>query len=129
MYTITSPIHLEICNSKGCTKYTLNFNRTRNMHGFVWNRLKSDYKDLMLPRVQVLPKIAVCSIHYVLYVGSSHKTDVMNWIAVIDKFFQDVLVQAGKLEDDNYQFVPKISAEIGGIDKKNPRVEIFIKPE
>ena len=61
-------------------------------------------------------------------IGSNHKTDVMNWVSVVDKFFQDVLVKANKLPDDNYKYVPEIISKFGGIDKQNPRMEIVIEP-
>lgn len=81
----------------------------------------------MKPLVQHLPKFTNrIEIHYKVFVGSSTKSDIMNWIAVIDKFFQDVLVREGKLIDDNYLYVPKVYCEFGGIDRSNPRLEIEI---
>ena len=97
------------------------------MHGFVWNELKKAYTDKMLPRVTDLPKFKRIELEYFLYTGSHHKTDVMNWVSVIDKFFQDVLVQANKLDDDNTDYVPVVTGRFIGIDKSNPRMEIIIK--
>lgn len=39
----------------------------------------------------------------------------------------DGLVDAAALPDDSNKFVRKISAELGGIDKENPRAEITIR--
>lgn len=36
----------------------------------------------------------------------------------------DTLVDAGLLEDDNYEIVPNITLQFEGIDKENPRCEI-----
>ena len=127
MYTIASPIHITI-GSKKATKVALNFNRTRNMHGFQWNNIKEQYTNTLLPLVQNLPSFNKIKITYSLYIGSNHKTDVMNWVSVVDKFFQDVLVKANKLPDDNYKYVPEIISKFGGIDKQNPRIEIVIEP-
>lgn len=81
----------------------------------------------MKPVVQHLPTFTnPIHIHYKLYVASNVKSDVMNWVAVIDKFFQDVLVREKKLTDDNYLYVPKITCEFGEICKANPRLEITI---
>lgn len=125
MYTIVSPIHITI-GSKD--KIALNFNRTRNMHGFQWNALKKEYTETLLPLVQNLPSFNKIKITYSLFIGSNHKTDVMNWVSVVDKFFQDVLVKVNKLPDDNYKYVPEIISKFGGIDKQNPRMEIVIEP-
>ena len=127
MYTIISPIHV-IVGSKKATKVALNFNRTRNMHGFQWNNIKEQYTNTLLPLVQNLPSFDKIKITYSLYIGSNHKTDVMNWVSVVDKFFQDVLVKANKLPDDNYKYVPEIISKFGGVDKQHPRMEIVIEP-
>lgn len=37
----------------------------------------------------------------------------------------DVLVDAKFIEDDNFNFVPKLLLEFGGIDRENPRAEIY----
>jgi len=37
------------------------------------------------------------------------------------------VVEAGILLDDNYEVVPKLILEYGGISKENPRCEIEIK--
>lgn len=126
-YSITSPIHITQEVKGRAVKTALNFNKVRNMQGFVYNRLKQSYKEIMLPKVHSLPKLNKIQIKYILYTGSAHKSDLMNWSSIIDKFFQDVLVEAGKLEDDNYLLVPKVLTEYGGLDKNNPRMEIQIK--
>lgn len=81
----------------------------------------------MLPLVQFLPKLKKIRITYTLFMRTRCKSDVMNWISVVDKFFQDVLVKAGKLPDDNYEYVPEIICKFGGVDKLNPRIDIKIE--
>lgn len=81
----------------------------------------------MKPLVQNLPTFTnPIHIYYKVFTGSAVKSDVMNWVAVIDKFFQDVLVREGKLIDDNYVYVPEINCKFGEVDKHNPRMEITI---
>lgn len=41
----------------------------------------------------------------------------------------DLLVDAGILEDDNMEVVPKVILRHGDKDKDNPRCEVFIFPE
>lgn len=125
---VNLPTHVHFWKKDGTKKsYALNFNRIKNLHGFEYNRIKEEFKTIVLPKIQQLPKYERVELVYTLYTGSGHKSDLMNWISVIDKFFQDVLVIAGKLPDDNYLYVPQIKAIYGGIDKGNPRVQVEIK--
>ena len=90
--------------------------------------VKEKYTELMINKVKHIPSLNYpIVIHYKVFVGSNTKSDVMNWVSVIDKFFQDVLVKQGIIPDDNYTVIPKIVSEFGGIDKKNPRIEITIE--
>jgi Holliday junction resolvase RusA-like endonuclease len=38
----------------------------------------------------------------------------------------DALAQAGIIEDDNVSYVDRLSLSYGGLDKENPRTEIYI---
>lgn len=127
---ISLPIHITIWTKKGTSKkYPLNFNRFRQLHIYEYGTLKEEWNKIVIPLVQSLPNFnGKVEITYTLFTGSSHKSDLMNWISVVDKFFQDTLVKAGKLPDDNYDFVPLIHAVWGEIDKGNPRVQVEIKP-
>jgi len=51
----------------------------------------------------------------------------MNVGAVVDKFFCDALVTAGKIKDDDYKYLPVFGFKFGGIDKKRPRCEIMLR--
>lgn len=129
-YQVSSP--LRICHyvtKKGEQRwFTLNLNTYRNTQAFVLNKVKQLYTDIMLKEIEPLPVFDKVRLTYTVYTGSSHKSDVMNWTSVVDKFFQDTMVKAGKLTDDNYQYVPEVISRFGGIDKNNPRVEILIEP-
>lgn len=65
-------------------------------------------------------------ITYYLYLGSKRMTDISNVCSIVDKYFCDVLVQEGKIPDDNYNHLVKVSYIFAGIDTKNPRVEVQI---
>lgn len=128
-YKLSSPLKVNYYTTKGGDKrwLVLNLNQYRNAHFRILHPAKEEYSKLMKPLVQGLPTFTnPIEIHYTVYVGSAVKSDIMNWVAVIDKFFQDVLVREGKLIDDNYVYVPKVISQFGGIDKKNPRIDIEI---
>ena len=50
----------------------------------------------------------------------------MNVISVIDKFFQDALVERGCIEADDLSIVIEVNSKYIGIDKENPRLEVTI---
>jgi len=58
----------------------------------------------------------------VFYVPDNRRRDLDNMLTSI----QDVLVKAGILKDDNWQNLSPITLDCGGIDKENPRAEIWI---
>lgn len=129
LISVNVPIHITLWTKKGTSKkYPLNFNRFRQLHIYEYGHLKEEWNRIVLPLVQHLPKLDKVEITYTLFTGSNQKSDLMNWISVVDKFFQDTLVKAGKLPDDNYDFVPLIHAIWGEVDKSNPRVQVEIKP-
>lgn len=63
------------------------------------------------------------TVRAVFYVDSQRARDLDNMMASV----LDVLVAAGQIEDDNCFKCKKIEAEFGGIDRDNPRAEVFIK--
>ena len=50
-------------------------------------------------------------------------TDV---ISVIDKFFQDAMVEKGCIEADDVSIVIEVNSKYMGIDRNNPRLEVII---
>ena len=89
--------------------------------------MKKKYKSIMTAQIEGLPSLSKIEIHYKLYPRTKRLCDVNNVCSAIDKFFSDALVELGKLDDDNYLYLPKVIAEFGGVDKDDPRVEITIK--
>jgi hypothetical protein len=50
----------------------------------------------------------------------------MNIISVVDKYFQDALVERNCIEADDTSVVTEIHGVYSGIDKENPRVEAIL---
>ncbi len=61
-------------------------------------------------------------IDYCFYRPDKRKTDMENKISSI----QDMFVKSWLLVDDCWEYIPSLSSRSIKIDKKNPRVEIFI---
>lgn len=65
-------------------------------------------------------------ITYRVFKGDKRVCDTGNVCSVHQKFFEDALVELGKLPDDNHNMIKRTIFEWGGIDKLSPSVEILI---
>ena len=125
---ITSPIYLYLPRKRGGDKkISLNINWYRNAHYRQNNEAKIQYRHLMAPQLQRLPKMKQFPIHlhYTLY--PSRRCDGANIVCIVDKFFADALVCYTSLPDDDLKFITGGSWEFGGYDNKNPRCEIEVR--
>ena len=107
----------------------VSMNKYRNYPYFTQNRLKRDYHSLIKSFVlkqKFEPLRGEYEIRYKLYYKNS-KCDMANIISMIDKFLNDALKENGIIADDNVKIYKKITGEVAGQDKRNPRVEIEIE--
>ncbi len=110
----------------GRKNYALNLNFYRNAHYQILNKMKVDFTKAIEPELVKLPVLKKAELKYSYFPGSLRLSDVANVCSIVDKFFCDALVKAGRLPDDNYMYLPKITYSLGGVDKNNPRVEVRI---
>lgn len=107
--------------------FILNLNNYRNAHYLVLNRTKINYKADMANQIQLLPFIDYqITIHYRIFAQTRRSVDIDNVVSIHKKYFQDALVEMGKIEDDDFNWIVGSSEDYGGVDKDNPRVEIKI---
>jgi len=107
-------------------RVALNLNQYRNWHYLVNSKLKREFKAHIKENLNFVVKGAV-EIQYKYYAPDNRKRDLMNVVAVVDKYFQDALVETGCIEADDMSIVKKVTARYLGIDRKNPRIEATIK--
>lgn len=122
-WVINVPISLQL----GSKRFYLNMNVYRNAHYYILNNAKHLFKELIKDDISKLPIMGAIEVEYCLYPGSKRLCDISNVCCVVDKFFSDALVELGKLEDDNYTCITKITYCFGSIDKENPRVQVTLK--
>lgn len=124
MYRFSSPLQIFV----GKRKFILNLNNYRNTHYRVLNNAKVTYKMIMKKQIEKLPKLQPpIQITYTVFKGDKRNCDIGNICSVHQKFFEDALVELGKLPDDNHNMIKRSIFEWGGIDKLNPAVEIMIE--
>lgn len=120
-----SPLHLIPPRKK--RKFILNLNIYQRTYYKTLNNMKIYYKKEMEEQIKkVKPYSSPIYIAFVVYKGDNRHYDVSNICCVHDKFFDDAIVELGRLDDDNSKFVISSCYLSGGIDTNNPRVEIHI---
>jgi len=120
---IRSPLHVMV----GKKKYPINLNFYRNCHYHVTAKAKIAYKEAIKVQVQSLPIYKKIELTYKFYPGTARLTDTDNIIAITAKFVQDALVELGRIESDNYNFISCGGYDFVSIDRDHPRVDIIIK--
>ena len=124
MYRLKSPLQIYV----GKKKVILNLNNYRNLHYRILNSAKIVYKKYMELQIKKLPQLVPpLRITYTVFKGDRRVCDVGNICAVHQKFFEDALVELGKIKDDNHVLIPEVNYRWGGVDKLNPGVEIYIE--
>lgn len=77
-----------------------NLNWYRNAHFRLLSQIKKDFEPLFAEPF----KADQIKIYYELRL-TKHRTDVMNWVSVVDKFFCDWLTAKGMIPDDDSDHV------------------------
>jgi hypothetical protein len=123
MWTISLPLAVPVSTNKWMM---LNLNVYRNAHHRTLDKAKKEFTARVKPLVQHLPKLDKILIAYELFTPTKRSVDTANICTIVDKFFSDTLVHAGKLEDDNCNILPMVAFSFGGVDNTNPRVDAHI---
>ena len=122
---VTLPISI-LSGKKKIRKYHLNLNQYRNWHFQVSNNIKKQFKQEVKGFLD-FSFYGKIEIEYTYFAPDARVRDLMNYITVVDKFFQDALVEEGCIDSDDTNTVVKIISIYGGVDRSNPRMEAVIK--
>lgn len=123
--TIALPIYLTMGKKKP-KPFALNLNVYRNAHFQQLNNAKVLFEELVSKRIRHLPCMTKVDLTYRLFFGSQRGVDVANICCIVDKFFCDTLVNAGKLLDDNSEVISNVAFARADVDKLNPRIEVTL---
>lgn len=121
------PLYLIVGKGKP-KKLPLNLNHYRNAHFHVLNSMKVQFKKAISPQLTFPKLVEPVKISYVLYPPTRRELDISNVLCIVDKYLCDALVEAGLMEDDNFNHLPQVEFRFGAVDKDNPRAEAFIHP-
>lgn len=122
-----SPLFVDIPRkTKKDRRIYLNLNVYRNLYYIVSNQAKQIYLDQIRGQMEGIKFESPIEISFTLFKKSARKTDRSNVLSIVEKFFCDALVKCGCLPDDNDDYIKATHYYSGGIDRKNPRVEICV---
>ncbi len=124
MWTIDLPLFVQVAKKR----LWLNLNGYRNWHFRDQHATKELFEQIARAKLKGIPKQQRVHLHYVLWGPTKQRRDLMNVIAVVDKYFSDALPKAGVLDDDHADIIVSVSAAFGGVDRENPRVTVTIVP-
>lgn len=98
--------------------------RGKRIFHFPSNKYREWHKEAsaQLPKIKIRD---IMELTIVFYFPDARTTDLSNKCESI----MDLLVDNGVLEDDNWNIVPRLVLESGGIDRINPRAEIQWRTE
>ena len=106
----------------------LNLNHYRNAHFRLLNNMKIEFKNQVKKQFIGHNKLSPpIQIDYKVFPKTKRKFDVANVLSIVDKYFCDALVEEGLIEDDNCDYLFKVTYSMGVVDKDNPRVEATIR--
>lgn len=111
-YSVRVPTYVPV--SKRVHK-PVNLNAYRNMHHFQLDTQKKNFEAEVKKLLRDKPLADKVWIHYTIFAASKRRLDTMNVGAIVDKYFCDVLVSAGKLPDDDHAHVILSSFSFGGV--------------
>ena len=129
MYKIISPLKITLSHKKDGSvgkEFILNLNNYRNAYFRTLNQSKIMYKKTIVEQLQDKPRYERVAIIYQVFKGDNRRYDIGNVLSIHQKYFEDALVETGKLPDDKADLLPMVIYLKGEIDKENPRVEISV---
>lgn len=129
LFKFSMPLSVKIHGKRNVKNYIFNLNNYLHWHYMIYDKLKKWYAEQFITQngFQRYPIKSLISLHYVLWKKSKRKTDRANVLCVHEKFACDAMVLAGYLKDDSDEFIYSSTYYTGGVDKKNPRVDIYLR--
>lgn len=120
----TLSLPLFVTNRSGKRKW-ITMNSYRNWHYQENNNIKRWFKRDVTQQLNFVIK-GVVRIEYFYFAPDKRTRDLMNVVSVIDKYFQDAMVELGCIEADDLSIVKEVSCMYMGIDRENPRLDVMI---
>lgn len=122
---IQSPLSVYLSKKR---QFILNLNNYRNLYFRLLNQSKINYKEYIKKQIEeeIYYPLNKIGIIYTVHKGDNRRYDVGNICSIHQKYFEDALVELGKLPDDRAINIPITVFLNGTISREHPRVDIRI---
>ena len=125
---ITIPVYYtQTFKTKADKTFLVNLNWFRNSHYHIKNEVKQYYTTLITQQLKSATPIKGPYELAFEYYYKSVVSDLDNVCAMANKSFNDAAQAIGLVENDNVKYCKKSCYFVGGADKENPRMEIYIR--
>lgn len=95
---------------------------TRSGRSFPSKKYTEWHKDASLQLIGTKKMRDGSNIEFIIYAPDARKSDLSNkWQSI-----EDLMKDMGIIEDDNWYILSDIHMKFGGVDRKNPRCEVYI---
>ncbi len=121
----TRSISLPLFIHKSGRRKWITMNSYRNWHYQVSNDIKRRFKSDISRELNFIIE-GKLKIEYFYFAPDKRKRDLMNVISVVDKYFQDAMVDYGCIESDDLSVVVEVNSCYMGIDRQDPRLDVII---
>jgi len=103
----------------------------RNAHFQELNKVKKMYAEELAERQlkNYSPMVTPVFVLFILFVRDKSRLDLDNYTGTHKKFFMDSLVTHKIIVDDTVFEAPLSIEVFGGIDKNNPRVDVYVSQD
>lgn len=129
LYKFTAPLKITRNSKKtrsGVKNIYFNLNQYRNWNHHASHSYKDEYELKLYDQLRTYTFVEIEKITYKFYAHQKN-VDLSNVCSIHDKFFCDAMTRFGVIQDDNISVIKKVEYEFIEVDKKNPRVEIYVK--
>jgi len=127
---LTLPVYYtQTFKTKPDKTFLVNLSWYRNAHHFIQNEVKQYYTSLIttfLQSVQAEPIKGKYELAFEYYYKNS-VSDLDNVCAMANKHCNDAFQAYGLVENDNVKHCVKSAYYVAGVDKENPRIEVYIR--
>lgn len=95
---------------------------TRSGRSFPSKKYTAWHKDAAIQLLGIKKLDTTKPITFIIYAPDARKSDLSNKFQSVEDLMKDI----GLIEDDNWYVLSDIHMIFGGVDRKNPRAEIYI---
>jgi hypothetical protein len=130
LFKVSMPLSIRSGRTARSKLERINLNHYHNWSPRVRNRIKQNYADLLYYKLREQGPIKKINdpvnIVLVLHYENKAKVDHSNILSMHEKFACDGIVRSQVLSDDNSKIIKSSTLIPGEIDRKDPRVDIFL---